>query len=471
METFDLLNTLTKKDSGIPGYDFNEIFNLLQYTDETDRIEAKEATYDLGKSFLETVSALSNEPSLGGGYILLGVTKNKESNSPRYIVKGVADPDSLQQQVANQCGQCFNVTIRPTIKVLPHAEGTIILVHIPEAEAHEKPVYIESKGREKGSYRRIGSTDQLFTAKDFEDIYRFRSRRKFDELHEDRASFNDFDPEAIQTYRDERKQIKPDAAELKYNDLDLLRAIDAITFEKGAELPTVAGFLLFGKEALLSKIYAFRNDVEYLLVEGREWVSDPDKRYTCVEMCKPLITGIPYMLGQIMNTIPQIFALHPNGLQRLDNPLIPRKVIREALVNAIMHKDYNITSPIQIIKYANRIEFRNVGYSLKPSDQIGLPGSMARNQIISRVFRDIHYSEGKGTGISTMRDEMRKANLSVPLIESNHSANLFVLTLLTHHLFTKEHIKWLSNFKPYNLSDEDARTLVVIREKRRNNKC
>jgi ATP-dependent DNA helicase RecG len=64
-----------------------------------------------------------------------------------------------------------------------------------------------------------------------------------------------------------------------------------------------------------------------------------------------------------------------------------------------------------------------------------------------------------------MRDEMKKANLSVPLIESNRSSNLFVLTLLPHHLFNKDDIQWLQSFKEHNLTDEDARTLIVIREK------
>ena len=76
-----------------------------------------------------------------------------------------------------------------------------------------------------------------------------------------------------------------------------------------------------------------------------------------------------------------------------------------------MHKDYRVTSPVQIIKYANRTEFRNVGYSLKPQEQLGLPGSVPRNEILAQVFQDIHYAEAKGTGISTMREEMKKANL------------------------------------------------------------
>ncbi len=207
------------------------------------------------------------------------------------------------------------------------------------------------------------------------------------------------------------------------------------------------------------------NQIDYMLVEGREWVTDSEKRYTAFETSEALITGIPRLISQIMTDIPQIFALEDDKIQRKDNPIIPRMVIREAVVNALMHKDYRVTSPTQIIKYANRTEFRNVGYSLKPEEQLGLPGSMLRNPILAQVFRDIHYAEGKGTGIGTMRDEMKKANLSVPLIESDRSSNLFVLTLLPHHLFDKEDIQWLQSFKQHNLTDEEARTLIVIREK------
>ena len=130
-----------------------------------------------------------------------------------------------------------------------------------------------------------------------------------------------------------------------------------------------------------------------------------------------------------------------------------------------MHKDYRVTSSVQIIKYSNRTEFRNVGYSLKPQEQLGLPGSVPRNEILAQVFQDIHYAEAKGTGISTMREEMKKANLSVPLIESDRASNLFVLTLLPHHLFDQQDIEWLKSFKAHNLSDEEARTLIIIREK------
>jgi len=445
--------------------EFNELFNLLQNGDEMDRIEAKSAAHGIGKSFLETVSAYSNEPGLGGGCILLGITKNGDTRDFKYAITGISDPDKLQNEITSQCRQCFSLPIRPIIKVIPHPQGCMLLVYIAEANTHEKPVYIKSRGLDECSYRRIGSSDQICTREDLDLLYQLRSRRKYDETLMENASFTDFEPQAIKLYRYERERIKSDASELRYNDEDLLKALRAIETEKGVTAPTIGGLLLFGNQAVLRRLFPLKNRVDYMLVEGREWMTDSDKRYTAFEMCEALITGIPRLISQVMTDIPQVFALEEDEIRRKDNPIIPRKVIRESIVNALMHKDYRVSSPVQIIKYSNRTEFRNIGYSLKPQEQLGLPGSVPRNEILAQVFQDIHYAEAKGTGISTMREEMKKANLSVPLIESDRASNLFVLTLLPHHLFDQQDVEWLKFFKAHNLSDEEARTLIIIREK------
>lgn len=60
-----------------------ELFNLLQCQDESERIEVKKASEGIGKSALETICAFSNEPNLGGGYLVLGLTKNQSSKAPQ----------------------------------------------------------------------------------------------------------------------------------------------------------------------------------------------------------------------------------------------------------------------------------------------------------------------------------------------------------------------------------------------------
>jgi len=183
-----------------------------------------------------------------------------------------------------------------------------------------------------------------------------------------------------------------------------------------------------------------------------------------METREALITMIPRIIRNIMTDIPQAFVLPDDGIHRKDSPTIPRKAIREAVCNTLMHRDYTYNQPVQIRRYVNRIEFANAGYSLKPEEELGLPGSITRNNRIAAILHEINIAETKGTGIRTMRDLMRGANLTLPLIESSRETNQFTLTFLTHHLFDKQDIEWLKFFKEYNLSNDDARTLIVVRE-------
>ncbi|MGD1922353.1 MAG: hypothetical protein ACFCAD_27755 [Pleurocapsa sp.] len=66
--------------------------------------------------------------------------------------------------------------------------------------------------------------------------------------------------------------------------------------------------------------------------------------------------AIPRLVINVLNDLPNRFGLAEDSIQRQDIPLIPRQVIREAIVNAVMHRDYRTRSPIQIIKYSDRLE-------------------------------------------------------------------------------------------------------------------
>jgi ATP-dependent DNA helicase RecG len=103
-------------------------------------------------------------------------------------------------------------------------------------------------------------------------------------------------------------------------------------------------------------------------------------------------------------------------------------------------------------------------YSLKPENQLGLPGSISRNDKIGLILHDLNIAESKGTGIRTMREGMNEANLSVPLFESDREGNKFVLTLLCHHFFDEKDLQWLKLFSEFALSSEEARALLVVRE-------
>ena len=129
-----------------------------------------------------------------------------------------------------------------------------------------------------------------------------------------------------------------------------------------------------------------------------------------------------------------------------------------------MHRSYHHNRPTQIIRYNNRIEITNSGYSLKAQDEIGTAGSDTRNQLIASIFHETNLAEFKGTGIRTMRRLMKEAGLSMPTFESNRKGDTFTIRLLLHKFFSEEDMKWLGLFNANNLSENQKFALIFARE-------
>jgi len=441
---------------------FDELWEKLRNSDESVELEVKTAE-EIGKSIAETISAFSNEPMRGGGYILCGIALDRAALFQNYNIVGVPNPDKIQSDLASMCRNMFNSPVRPQLW-LEHREGkAVVVAYIPEVQPHEKPIYIKSAGVPKGAFRRIGAADQHCTDEDIALFYQYRDHKTFDETVITDSSLEDLDPQAIAEYRRTRSEINPNAAELSYGDEDLLYALTATSKFEGRTCATIAGLVLFGKQASLRRHFPM-NRVDYILVEGREWVPHPEERFKAVEMREALMTLIPRVMAQIIGDMPMVFSLGDNGIHRREVPLIPRTVIREAVVNALMHRSYRVRQPVQIIRYSNRIEIRNPGHSLKSDDRLGEPGSVTRNEKIAAVIHEAALAETKGSGIRAMRAAMVDANLTVPLFESDRENDTFSATLLLHHLLEQNDIEWLAGFKDCNLSDDEARVLIVVRE-------
>ena len=260
----------------------------LRSGDETNDVEAKRGS-EVGKSILETVSAFSNEPGLGGGFLLLGMAKSDGARSSEYEVVGVSDPERIQADLATLCRTELSLPVRPLI-TLEQVEGHMVVVAlIPEAQPHEKPVYIKKRGSDKGTFRRIAATDQLCTDEDIALFYQLRSHHTFDETLIEDATPDDLDEGAINQYLADRARVNPGAAELRYSREDLLEALGATVRREERIYLTIGGLLLFGKELALRRHFPMAR-ADYIRVEGREWVRDPDDRYQTIEMRGPLLT-------------------------------------------------------------------------------------------------------------------------------------------------------------------------------------
>lgn len=442
---------------------FDELFKRLNDGDESVEIEAKSAQ-QVGPSLLETVCAMSNEPGRGGGYLLLGVRLVPESLFPIYEVVGVPNPDKVQTDLASQCAGIFNVVVRPQVETEVRPDGKVVLVvHVPEAPAHDKPVYFRAKGLPRGAYRRIASTDQVCMDDDLQALYQGRDHRSLDESVIDNCTLEDLDAAAIAEYRRIRAEANPNAPELGYPEDELLLSLCCADRRGDRLLPTIAGVLLFGKRATIRRIFSLMR-LDYIRVPGREWVRSPDSRFDTVEILDPIMLALPRALNAILDDIPKAFHLPANSVRREDIPLVPRTAIREALVNAVMHRSYRQKSPVQIIRYANRLEIRNPGHSLVPDERLGEPGSVTRNEKIAAVLHETRYAETKGSGIRAMRESMAQANLTPPTFESDREKDCFVVTFLFHHFLNEDDVRWLGQFADMALSEDEQKALVFARE-------
>jgi ATP-dependent DNA helicase RecG len=199
-------------------------------------------------------------------------------------------------------------------------------------------------------------------------------------------------------------------------------------------------------------------------VPGNEWVEDAENRFQSIDIRKPLLLALPQAEASVIDELPRGFRLPEGQMQSVQEPILPRKVIREALANAAMHRNYLMHGPTQIIRFGNRIEVRNVGYSLKAPAQLGQPGSRPRNPNLAAVLHDLHWAEAKGTGIRAMRRLAAEAGLPPPEIHSDRQANEFKLTLFLHHLLTEEDYRWLKALGAEPLSAHEAKALIYARE-------
>ncbi|KFB66770.1 ATP-binding protein [Candidatus Accumulibacter vicinus] len=232
--------------------------------------------------------------------------------------------------------------------------------------------------------------------------------------------------------------------------------------EHGKWQPTVAGLVLFGKPVALRRTFPMTR-VDYIRVPGREWVPDPERRFDSLELRDPLFRLIRRVQAAILDDLPKAFGLAEGDLQRKDSPIVPQRVIREAVVNALMHRSYRSHAPVQIIRYSNRLEIRNPGFSLKSPDHLGEPGSLPRNPKLAAALYDTRFAETKGSGVRVMREMCEKAGLAPPLFESDRGQDQFVVRLF-YHFLGPDDLAWMARFKNLHLSEAEARALVVARE-------
>jgi ATP-dependent DNA helicase RecG len=155
-----------------------------------------------------------------------------------------------------------------------------------------------------------------------------------------------------------------------------------------------------------------------------------------------------------------------DGVFRREIPEYPREALREALANAIAHRDYSSYvrgSYIQIRMFADRLEIQSPG---------GLFGNVTvenleeehstRNARLMRMMEDMHVVENRGSGIRAMLHATREANLEPPRFDDRRTS--FLVTFRNHTLMNPQAIAWLNQFAHVQLNDRQRLALVYLQQ-------
>ena len=364
-------------------------------------LEVESSTVELKReipSFNQIARTAVSFANLYGGRIVIGVNDDRTINGIN---------DELVDKLLNTLGESiFTLTspaIIPSIHVKREGDKSIIVIDVPEGM--QKPYFLSSEGLAKGTYVRSGRSSLRATSEVIDNL-RWQSRGKnYDEQPLFRSIVEDLDKKQILDfinsigYKEKRELAQ----------LSSLREYKILVEDSGRTYPTKGGMLLFGQ-----KIDRFFSEA-YIVVSV--FSNEKDRVISATIDCSGSI------MSQIKNAYDFIIknlskSVKIKNLKRDEKLEIPSVAIREALVNAVAHRDYSIAGPIKIGIYPNRIEIFNPGIFPGPIPQHELKSGITyiRNSVICRVLREVGMVEKLGTGLATIFNSYEKANLKEPSI-------------------------------------------------------
>lgn len=338
---------------------------------ETNRIENKE---QLNEDFEQEVIAFLNYKE--GGIIYVGINKNGQ-------VVGVENTDLTQLQIKDR----IKNNIQPstlglfdvTVETIENKEVIKVII----SSGTEKPYYLRKKGRTpEGCYIRIGSSKERMTERMIEEMFARRIKNSLKEIESPRQDL---------TFR--QLKIHYEGNGMILND-NFARNLNLLTDEGKYNYNA---YLLADENNISIKL------VKYLGTSKMELIENQEYGYCC------LITATQRILDRLTAENTVYAKIEYNGRKEVE--MIDSKALKEAVINAMVHSDYTLTTTPIIELYSDRIEITSGGGLPQGlSQEKFLEGVTApRNKELIRVFKDVDLIENIGSGVLRILDAYDKS--------------------------------------------------------------
>lgn len=392
-----------------------ELKNLVEYVkkikSESQTLELKSAEHGYPTRLFDTLSSFSNQDD--GGIIIFGIDESDD-----YDIKGVYDAQDLQKKITEQCKQMEPV-VRALFTVCNINGHTVVSAEIPGVDISQRPVFYKGVGRIKGSYVRVGESDELMSEYEIYSYEAFRKRTRDDIRVAENANFNMINRQRMSDYliavKNERHNFSDNVSDTEICEL--------MGVTNGG-VPTLAGLMTFSK---YPQTYFPQLCITAIVLPGTEQGVTGEDGERFIDNRR--ITGaIPDMLEEAVDFVRKNSRtktiIDDNG-RRADKPEYPTKAVREAILNALVHRDYSIHSenvPVRVEMYRDRMEIINSGglYGRITIDALGKVRPETRNAALANILELLKVTENRYSGIPTMRKEFADAGLPAPLFSVVH---------------------------------------------------
>jgi ATP-dependent DNA helicase RecG len=322
-----------------------------------------------------------------GGIILIGVADDG-------VITGISKVAEIEQRVINVARHSVTPALCPTIESVVLEGKSVCVITVGKGTA--KP-YQTLDGK---FLLRVGSTNRQATQEELSRLFQAAGLVHFDISPVAGTGFDDLDPVRLQDYWQSCYQIPYGDLE-RGEQLNILRNTDLLALLEGQWVASVGGLLLFGRHPQRRLPHSA---ISFAVFDGGDITDELlDK--------KELTGTLPELIDQ-GGALIRLFLPRPsiiNGLRREEPEKIPLKVIREALVNAVCHRDYSLVNrKIQIFVYRNQVEIRSPGRlpNTLTLEKIRYGNSAARNLFLLKYLDNLRYVDGLGRGIPMILREM-----------------------------------------------------------------
>ncbi len=356
---------------------------------ESKTLELKEKL-PKNTNIAKTVIAFSNT---AGGKLIIGVNDKRE-------VVGLEDialfeiQDKIASIISDQCSP----NIIPEIYSV-NIENKLVLV-IEVVRGNLKPYFLKNQGKANGTYIRIGATNRLADLENINELERQKRHISFDEEVCYETTFENLDTSPL--FDRFEKIGRP-------LNLEKLRNLKLVNSENNILYPTNALMILLGKfPHCIVKCARFKGKTMDVFIDKKEYTGNI---FSILENTQHFILN-HIKLGAIIK-----------GLYRKDVYEIPEVAIREALVNALIHRDYvNRGRDIKVGVYDDVVNIVSPG-SLPNNitmEDIFSGRSESRNRVLANIFKELGLIEQWGSGINRIINSCKEYGLPTPKIEEQN---------------------------------------------------